>query len=708
MARRERKPKSPEAASIRANRSRKTIAKQSKAKNDLPNPLAEITRRRRVLGYIRLTRDESLKVGLSALAQRNELIAYASRLGRDDLEILEELEPTGGDVPFEDRTAGSLLIAAVASGDVSDVVVRDIDRLVRSDRLWLQFRDLSLKNGVTLHTLSGPVPLNSPSDLFASNIKVAAAMYERDQAAHRGKLAKREAARQGRHIGGPPVFGYTSQARYFRELVDAGQSPEDARLAAETKFPHRGVIFKDPAEAKIVTAIFRLYVRDRKGCRTISDWLNQRGYRRRSGKPWHPDKVRRLLCDPTVAGFIAYDEEHFQQPHGPHTPKAEQVLFKGRHQAIVDEATWREAQAIRQSRRNEATGRGNSGPSNRRYALSGVMRCLCGKPMHIASNQRKRGYAYYCCRARRDYGPDGVGGCDAPRVSMAKADEAVWNTISALIATPEVVDAVHEAAWRNLQEHCRQSQDDLQAVKRVKKLKADLGKWYERHDAAETDVEKEAAWQRIVELTKNVRDLESLAIAEQLQPSELPIVTKDAVKAFLADLVGAMPSTPDRGAGVIQALVADHQLQVQLLDGETLSVSMAIQPFSSVLKGHKHRVSVERNASLPKGRIDAWLDENIGKHRCGICGEVVDVVRRHFWTGIPQFHRNCHVGQMAKRKNPDPAKLYTGAEAARRLKVSRTEFGRWMKSGKVRPFKRKSNVLLFRRAHIDKLADQAV
>lgn len=655
--------------------------------------------------YVRLTRAESLETGLSAPAQRREAETYIADANLGNFVVYEESEPVGGDVAFERRKAGKRLVEDIAAGKVQHVVVRDIDRLVRSDRLWLQFRDLCLTRGVTIHTAAGPVPLASPSDRFASGVKVLAATYEREQTADRGRRAKREAARQGRHVGGPPPFGYTSQSRLFRELRDAGLPEAEARAKAERRFPHRATLYKDAAEAKIVKTIFDLYVGRQQGCRSICRWLNNRGHRRRSGKLWHPDKVRRVLTDPTVAGFTAYDERRFLKPHSPATPKADQELFQGQHPAIITEQRWREAQETRKANKHPATGLGNAGKHNRRYALSGVLLCQCGAPMTIASQQKARGFAYYACRRRRDYGPGELGGCQGPRVPVKQVDEVVWATIMQIFTTPAVVDDVHEAAWRSLRQHRRQTKQDPNAATQLAKITSDLRVWYERHDGATSKFEKDAAWQRIVHLVGQQQELQALADSQAVQVSELPAVTKEAVREFLQNLVRIMPQMEDRGAKVIQSLVDDHRLEVRLLDTQQVSVSLAIRPFGNVLKSTEHAVVVERTSPLPKGTIDAWLDEHRGQHVCEVCQQPIEVARRHYWRGIPRNHRDCHVNQLARsRSNPDSGRFYNGSQAAKVLGISRTQFGRWIGNGQVSAVERRSNVLLFEKSVIDELA----
>src|SRR5688500_2794552 len=105
-------------------------------------------------GYVRLTRDESLK-GLSASAQRQNINEYAARAGLEPLRIYEETRPVGGDVPFSKREAGRRLLTDIRAGAVGAVIVRDLDRLTRDVPLWLELHKICVEQGVTIHTLSG-------------------------------------------------------------------------------------------------------------------------------------------------------------------------------------------------------------------------------------------------------------------------------------------------------------------------------------------------------------------------------------------------------------------------------------------------------------------------------------------------------------------------------------------------------------------------
>lgn len=660
-------------------------------------------------GYIRLTRDESLKTGLSAPAQKSDIEDYAIRSGLPNLVIYEEKEAIGADVPFEKRKAGKRLIADIAAGKIEHLIGRDLDRFCRDELLWPVFRDTCLDHDVTLHTFSGPISLTSPSDRFATGVRVLAAQLELEQTGDRGRRAKRELAKQGRPVGGPPSFGYTSQSRRKAELLVTGLTEEQAKLQAEAEYPHTGQYFVDKREAKIVQLIFNLYVEKRMGCRQIANELNRRGYRRRSGRPWHPDKVRRRINDPTVAGFVPYDEDRYLRARGARTPKHRQHLYAGRHEPIIDPATWHTAQQIKETNTSQVSKRGTAHVASRKYALSGVLECGCGDKMKAGSVQENGHYGSYVCHRRRDYGPDGMGGCGLPRVSIAKADAAFWASLAEIIHSPELVDEVYEAATRILAKREDASSDESDPAENLQKIVADLDRWFERHDAAHTDIEKEAAWQRILQLKHRQKELsEQLEQRPKPCPVELRRITREQVAEDLAGLATLATKAKDRGKSIVQSLVENHGLRVCLVDENTMKISLALRP-PGVAEDEfvEHAVRVETVAELPAGEIDAWMKEHEGKCICGVCGTVIPILRRHYWRGLPKFHHKCWASQLTRgRVNPDPAKFDNGTQLAKRLGIGRTTLGRWIKDGKLKPTRVRNGVLLFARKTVDRLVHE--
>lgn len=656
-------------------------------------------------GYIRLTREESLKKGLSAPAQRSDIADYINRSKLPKVKFYEEIKATGGHVPWNKRSQGSKLITDVKSGKVRHIVVRDMDRLIRDTSLWIELSKLCLEYDVTIHTLSGPLLYRSPTDKFATTVRAAACELEKDQVSDRVKRCKRQMAKQGRHLGGPPPYGYTGQARRLKELIDAAVPEENARPQSESEFPLRGHLYLDEEESKVVKLVFDWYVTKRWGCRRICNKLNKQGHRRRSGKFWHPDKVRRIINDPVVAGFIAYDEARFEAGRGKHAPKHSQTLYEGQHEAIITKELWDRAQQVKSSNTCHRSGKGQTSYAKRKYALSGIIRCTCGTTMTASAARADKSYGYYQCKRRKQYGPDAVGGCNFPRINTDRVHEAFWQKLSKLVCGPKLVDRVYHAAKKILAEQLKANDGKDTVQQRIKKGEADLRIWYERHDKAKSDVEKEAAWRRIVELTEKLKLLRQRPEKPKAKPQRLNI-TRSNVAKYLESINKLMGKADDKGKSFVQSLVEHHGLTVQMQDSQTFVISLKLKPPGGETDlQSKYLVPLKGEARLPMDKTTAWVEENQDKHKCKCgCGKVISIRRGMYWTGIPQYHGDCRHKGMQRKRSELAEGYYTGTQAAERLGISRTTLGRWLKKGKLpKPEKSISGMLLFNQKDIDAL-----
>jgi site-specific DNA recombinase len=77
-----------------------------------------------------------------------------------------------------------------------------------------------------------------------------------------------------------------------------GVAPYGYEVNAETKH-----LVPIHTEASVVAEVFNLYTFRRQGARNIANLLNQRGHRRRSGKPWSFKTVIDVLVNPA---YIAW------------------------------------------------------------------------------------------------------------------------------------------------------------------------------------------------------------------------------------------------------------------------------------------------------------------------------------------------------------------------------------------------------------------
>jgi len=178
----------------------------------------------------------------------------------------------------------------------------------------------------------------------------------------RVRAGQRKAAQEGRvHGGRRPPFGYR------RVVGDDGQ---------------RGRLEPDPREAPVLRLIWALYLSGQ-GLRQIAARLNEDGITSPDGlREWGINTLAYMIRNPVYAGQVPVGGAR-----GP-----------GKHQALVTEEQWQQAQTLRALRL-----RPRPAPS-RGYLLSGILRCRhCGGPM-LGGYRGSRGradlfYLYRCSQA---------------------------------------------------------------------------------------------------------------------------------------------------------------------------------------------------------------------------------------------------------------------------------------------------------------------
>jgi excisionase family DNA binding protein len=251
--------------------------------------------------------------------------------------------------------------------------------------------------------------------------------------------------------------------------------------------------------------------------------------------------------------------------------------------------------------------------------------------------------------------------------------------------------------------------DDLEHTEKLlRKTEKDLAVWYDRHDAAGTDTEKNVCYRRIVELTEKRKELESqLATMPEAEP-EPTEVTRERIAQYLKSMAKLMGGTSDKAKTFVQSLVEHHGLRVRMVDEKTISISLALKaPGVGTDADEEFKVPLEGEAVLPADRVTEWAKRQ-RKHYCICgCGKEIPVTRRHFWHGIPEYHADCrHKAMQAKRAEVTGEHYYNGQQAADRLGIGRTTLNRWIRKGKIPgPVKKVSGTLLFDKSAISLIAE---
>jgi DNA invertase Pin-like site-specific DNA recombinase len=292
----------------------------------------------KALGYVRVSR-----VGgrggdsfLSPDLQREEIARVAAREGLEVVEVVEELDASGGD---SKRPGWNRAIQAVESGEVGGIVVWNLARFSRSTRDFLNAWDRIEAAGGRLYSATEPL-----DNKLLRTVLAGVAEMERDRAAAGFRAATVSALDRGVYTAGTIPWGYR-------------RSP-DRRLEV------------DPEQAPLVRGAFE---------RKANGWSAPRIARwvRENGRDITPEGVSYALRNVAYLGVARSDEETREDAH----------------KALVSKALWKRCQV--RGKQSARTGRLQG-----KFLLGGIATCAsCGYGLRLSSGGRN-GTEFYICRHR--------------------------------------------------------------------------------------------------------------------------------------------------------------------------------------------------------------------------------------------------------------------------------------------------------------------
>lgn len=330
--------------------------------------------------YCRISKDsEGRSEGVAAQERRARALA-AERWPDLPVRVFADNDITAAD-PSVERPGYVSMLAALRRGEIAHVVAAEQSRLTRQPAEWEQLAvTLSLAGIPEVHTYrNGQIQVGG-SRLMG---RILAAVDAEEVERLKARLADRldALAAEGRPAGGV-VYGY------------AHGVGDDGRKVL-VPIPERAEVVRWAAEAVIsgwsLTNIARTL---RNKCVPTA----------RSGR-WTSTTVRAMLRAPTVAGFRVHRAE---------------IVGKGNWPPILDEATWRQVNAILASPATVRTATGGTyrvsrerQPARRYLLTGGVARCgRCGQPL-VAQQRRSRSGgstpSYLCHPAKGGCSGIGIG-----------------------------------------------------------------------------------------------------------------------------------------------------------------------------------------------------------------------------------------------------------------------------------------------------------
>ncbi|MHA6511395.1 recombinase family protein [Tessaracoccus sp. Z1128] len=296
--------------------------------------------------YVRLSQD-STGEGVGVKSQREMCLEMAERRGWHVVEVCEDNDISA--YSGKRRPGFERMLELVAKGSVRYVVVRHVDRIMRSLEDTARFSKIGADAGVVLSTvLGGDMDLGTAAGQFQVSIMSSVARNESQLKGERQKIAAARDARKGKR-NGRRHFGY--------DLIK-----EDGRVVREVINEREAEVIRWMADRVLLGASIRSIVTE------LNDRLqagDPTAVKPSQGDRWNLLGVRRLLLSAHIAGLRTH--------HG------EVVAVGSQWDPIIDRATHdRLTRLLRDPKRQT-----NGATLGRKLLLSGFARCGdCGEALY--------------------------------------------------------------------------------------------------------------------------------------------------------------------------------------------------------------------------------------------------------------------------------------------------------------------------------------
>lgn len=317
----------------------------------------------RIAAYCRVSTDrEEQKDSLAH--QKEFFLEYAEKNGYDLFRLYADEGISG--TSLKKRVEFQRLMRDAQLGLFEMVVVKDISRVARNTVDFLQSIRRLKSNGINVVFITANMTSLGDSE-FILTIFGAMAQEESGNLSKRVKWGKKVNAKKGRVP--QRIFGYDRMDNFNLQI--------------------------NPTEADVVRKIFRMYLKEGAGCRSISLALNADGAKTKFGCEWNPRGVRRVLTNPIYCGHYVnnkYEIEDFLTGHQIRLPAEQNFHHERPDWAIVTVDEFRHAQIQIEERRGKyKTFDGHS--TNARYSTKHLFSTLI-KCEHCGKSFCRRKYTY--------------------------------------------------------------------------------------------------------------------------------------------------------------------------------------------------------------------------------------------------------------------------------------------------------------------------
>lgn len=350
--------------------------------------------------YARISRDtEGESLGVQRQIEACQQLA--DRMGFDVAETYVDNDMSA--YKANRRPNYSRLLDDLRHGVFQAVIVWNLDRLLRQTKELETYLELCQPlNVATYEVTAGIMDLTSPSGRATAKTRGAWAQFESEHKSERIRAQKSQAAKMGKHLGGPAPFGW--------HRVE-GWHDDQGR-------PHGGRFVPEPFQARMLAEGTDMMLKGH----TLGDvaryWAAE-GVRSGSGRTMTTTQIKRLLIRPRNAGLLTFHGETVSDDWPP-------VVSLDNFRAL--ESMFSSPERKQQSEHKY------------KYLLSGIAYCHCGRIVH-GVHARSKGYRVYRCTIGFEHGLDRTGHINR---KMDPVNEYVTAIMTAYLRRPDVVESIRE------------------------------------------------------------------------------------------------------------------------------------------------------------------------------------------------------------------------------------------------------------------------
>lgn len=340
--------------------------------------------------YVRVSTEMQVD-GYSLEAQKERLTKFADYQGMEVVREYCDAGKSGKNITGRPEFTQMLQDVADERDGVEYILVFKLSRFGRNAADVLNSLQHIQDFGVNLICVEDGIDSSKESGKLTITVLSAVAEIERENILVQTMEGRKQKAREGKWNGGIAPFGYSLDKE-------------------------KGILVTDSNEAEIVKVIYDKFAHTDIGFDSIAEYLNNHGYVKNRSRDFELGYftrgiVKKILDNPVYLGKIAYGRIKTEKVKGTRDEyrrvmNDDYLLADGKHDAIIDEATW---DAVREKRAETGISWVKIHSMEHAHILSGIVKCpICGAGLSGMVNRRKnkktgayKDQFYYRCQHRR-------------------------------------------------------------------------------------------------------------------------------------------------------------------------------------------------------------------------------------------------------------------------------------------------------------------